>query len=74
MKVKLQIHKAGVPIYTGIHDVTDADSFGKACADAWSNLQQKQVEKESSIGALYEHLADNVMNQLDGANISFDRM
>jgi hypothetical protein len=56
MKVQLRITKNGTPIYAGAYDVADADSFGKACADAWWQLRQRQMERESSIGALMEHL------------------
>lgn len=55
------------------HDVADAESFGNACADVWWNLKQKQMEKESSIGALMEHLEHDVLNQLQGANITLER-
>jgi hypothetical protein len=49
------------------------ESFGKACADVWWNLKQQQMEKESSIGALMEHLEHDVLNQLQGANITLER-
>ena len=55
MKVRLGITKNGISLYTGAYDVADADSFGRACADACSKLMEEQVRKESSIGALMEH-------------------
>lgn len=73
MKVRLRITKNDTAIYSGMHDITDADDFGKACADAWQKLRQEQMEKESSIGALMEHLDDNVLDQLNGAHISLDK-
>ena len=69
MKVKLQITKNGTSLYAGDHDIADAESFGKACADAWSKLQQAQMKKETSIGALMEHINDNVLDQLSSASI-----
>jgi hypothetical protein len=73
MHIKLKITKAGTFIYEGIYDVADAESFGNACADAWWNLEQQQMEKESSIGALMEHLEHDVLNQLQGAHITLER-
>jgi hypothetical protein len=74
MKAKLTIEKAGEPLFAGVTDVVDADSFGRACSDAWSNLQQQQMQKETSIGALVEHLDDNVLDQLNGAIIRLHRV
>ena len=73
MKVKLRIKKNGASIYISIYDVVDAESFGTACADAWLKLRQKQLEKETSIGALMEHLETNVLDQLSGAQISLEK-
>ena len=70
MKVKLQITKDGIRLYTGVHDVVDADSFGKACANAWRTLRQRQLDNETSIGALMEQLEGNVLGELSGAHIS----
>jgi hypothetical protein len=53
--------------------VTDAESFGQACADVWFRLQDRKMQQESSIGALVEHLDDAVIEQLDGACISLTR-
>lgn len=36
MKVKLEIEKRGAFLFQGTYDVADAESFGKACADAWT--------------------------------------
>jgi hypothetical protein len=74
MKMKLQITKGGVVLHSAIYDVVDADSFGKACADAWAKLMQTQQRKESSIGALMEHLESGVLDQLDGAHIGVERV
>jgi uncharacterized protein YgiB involved in biofilm formation len=50
MNLKLRIAKRGAVLYTGAYDISDADSFAKACADAWHNLEQEQAAKEPSIG------------------------
>lgn len=74
MKVELRITKNGTSIYAGTHDVADADSFGKACADAWMALRRERLREESSIGALFEHIDDNVLDQLNGAQISLEKV
>jgi len=74
MKVELRITKNGASIYSGAYDIVDADSFGEACADAWSKLLQQRLAEEPSIGALFEHINDNVLDQLSGAHISLDKV
>ncbi len=73
MWVKLQIAKKGTTLYARDHDITDADSFAAACAEAWSKLRQAQIDKESSIGALMEYLDSSVLDQLNGAHITLEK-
>ncbi len=73
MLVRLRITKNGTSVYTGTHDVSDADSFGKACADAWCRLREDQVSRETSIGALMDHLDGGVLDLLNGAQIILDK-
>lgn len=73
MKFKLQITKDGVPLYAGDYDIVDANSFGQACTDAWRKMKERHLTRESSIGALMEHLDDGVLNQLNGAHISLEK-
>ena len=70
MRIKLQISKDGTSLYNGDYEIKDADSFGKACYDAWQQLQRAQLSRETSIGALMEHLNESVLNQLNGASIT----
>jgi hypothetical protein len=37
MKIALRITRAGTALYAGIHDVTDAETFGQACATRTAN-------------------------------------
>ena len=50
MKVKLQITKDGTSLYAGAHEIKDAQSFGKACSDAWQQLQRAQLNRDGLIG------------------------
>jgi hypothetical protein len=73
MKVRLKITKRDASLYEGTHDVTDAESLAKAWFDAWNGLKQRQMQRESSVGALMEHLDDGVLDQLIGAQVSLDK-
>lgn len=73
MKVKLQIAKDSTSLYVGTHDIEDAQSFGKACSDAWQQLQGAQLNRETSIGAVMEHVNDSVLDQLYGSTITITR-
>lgn len=74
MRVKLQIAKDGASLYTGNYEIEDAQSFGKACSDAWQQLQRAQLNRETSIGAVMEHVNDSVLNQLDGLTIAITQV
>ena len=73
MRIKLQIAKDGTSLYAGAYDIKDAQSFGKACSGAWQQLQQAQLNRETSIGAVMEHVNDSVLDQLDGSSITITR-
>jgi hypothetical protein len=74
MKAQLRITKNGAELYSGVHNIKDSQSFGSACADAWQQLQRAQVDRETSIGAVLEHVNDSVVDQLDGALISVTKI
>ena len=69
MKTKLVIKKKGVALYEGMHEITDAESFGRAFADVWAQLQDRRLQKTTSIGALMEVLNEDMFEELDGAEI-----
>ena len=70
MRVKLRITSNDAVQYEGTYDIRDAESFGRACADAWEKLRAQRMEKATSIGALYDVLNDNVLDLLLGAKLS----
>jgi hypothetical protein len=74
MKVKLRIGKKGAPLYEGVHEITDADDFGRAFADVWAQLQDRRLQKTTSIGALMEILNEDVVEELNGAQIAFEKL
>ena len=73
MKVKLRIQKDGTSLYEGVYDVSDADSFGKACAHLWTQLREQRLAKASSIGALFEALDERLLDELCGAEIMISK-
>ena len=73
MKVKLRIHKDGAPLYEGTYDVSDAESFGSACADVWNQLRDRKLTTATSIGALFDQLNEQLLDDLYGAQISLSK-
>jgi hypothetical protein len=74
MKLRLEIHNGGRPLYRGIHDVYDADSFARACAAAWTTISERQAAEATSVGALFEALEDKILEDLNGAELRFSRV
>jgi hypothetical protein len=73
MRLKLQIEKDRTALFEGTYEVTDAESFGKACAEAWTQLRVRQFGQASSVGALMETLNNNVLDALDKAHIRLSK-
>jgi hypothetical protein len=74
MKARLVIKKKGVAFYEGVHEIADAESFGRAFADVWAQLQDRRLQKTTSIGALMEVLNEDVLEELDGAQIALEKV
>ena len=70
MKARLEITKDGAVLHSGVYEIDDADTFGRAAACAWSALRERQLSNETSIGALMDHLDRGVLDQLAGAQIT----
>ena len=73
MKVKLRLRK-GATLYEAVHTITDAESFGRAFADVWVQLHNRRLQNATSIGALMEVLNESVVEELNGAQISLDKL
>ena len=74
MKVKLTITKDGAAQYEGVHDIWDPESFARAFAEVWAHMQDRRLQQTTSIGALMEILNEDVVEQLNGAQIGFERL
>jgi hypothetical protein len=73
MKVRLTIEKDRATLYEHAYEISDAESFGKACANAWMQLREQRFARATSIGALFEELDDRLLDELYGATISLAR-
>ncbi len=74
MKVKLRLSKNDAALYEGTYDVSDGESFGRACADVWSHLREQRLANASSIGALFAELDERLLDELYGADISLSKV
>jgi hypothetical protein len=74
MKIKLTIGRNGAALYEGTHEITDAESFGRAFTDVWAQLQDRRLQKATSIGALMEVLNDDMLEELNGAQIGLEKV
>jgi hypothetical protein len=74
MKIKLVIRKKGAALYEGMHEITDSQSFGRAFADVWAQVQERRLERTTSIGALMEVLNEDVLEELNGAQIGLEKV
>ena len=73
MKVKLRIQKGKAVLEERTYDISDAQSFGKACADLWTTLRDDRLAKATSIGALYDQLNERLLDELYGAQITISK-
>ena len=73
MKIKLRIKKKGTLLYEGVHEIIDQESFGAAFARVWQGVRQKRLEATTSVGELMEIINDEVLDQLQGAEISIEK-
>lgn len=70
MKLELVVRrKDGTQLYEGVHEIVDAESFGRAFTDVWGQVHDRQLQKSTSIGALMETLNEGVLEELEGAVI-----
>jgi hypothetical protein len=64
MKVKLWVHKNGATLHEEVYDISDADSFGRACAQVRTRLRERRLAQASSIGALFDALDERLLDEI----------
>ena len=70
MKVTLTLTKKGETLCREVREVADAASFAAACADIWSGLEQRALDRAIEF---MDRVNDAGVDQLDGALLSFER-
>jgi len=73
MKLKLQIEKHGARLFADTYDISDAETFGNACADAFDKLRGRRLEKATSIGAVLEDINNYALEDLQDARITLSK-
>lgn len=73
MKLALTLTKQGQTLARQVREVVDGESFAAACADLWSDLERRSLERATSVGEFMEHVNEAVFDQLDGALLSFEK-
>jgi hypothetical protein len=74
MKINLQLRKGNVLLYEGVHDVTDADSFGRAFAQVWTSVHDDRLCQTTSIGQLMELVPDETIAEINGAELILTKL
>jgi hypothetical protein len=74
MRLKLSLRKEGAVLYEGVHEVIDAETFGRAFASVWTQMQDRRLQKTTSIGALMEVLNEDLLEELNGAQIGLKEL
>jgi hypothetical protein len=57
-----------------VHDVIDAETFGRAFAEMWTQMQDRRLQETTSIGALMEVLNEDLVDQLNRAQMRLEEM
>lgn len=72
-KVNLRIIKDGKVIFSEPNEISDAASFAAACANVWQTIHQSQLDRQTSIGAVMEHIDDSVIDTLNKSTLVIER-
>jgi hypothetical protein len=73
MKVGLRLHKDGAVLHEGVYEVSDAHTFGAACAPLWKQALGSKLLNANSIGALCDIFDERLLDELYGATITISR-
>jgi hypothetical protein len=74
MKVRLKIEKGDMVLFEQAYEICDAETFGRACSHAWAQMRERRLARATSIGALFEELDNQVLGELDGANLRLSKV
>jgi hypothetical protein len=74
METKLIIWKKGAVLYEGLHEIIDSESCGRAFAGVWAQMEDRRLQKTTSIGEMMEVLNEDVLEELNGAEIRLEKV
>jgi hypothetical protein len=74
MKIKLSVTKKGASLYEGVYDIIDSEGFRQAFGDVWAQLQDRRLQGTANIGALMEVLSEDLLEELNGAEIRLEKV
>lgn len=70
MKIRMQVTRDDALLHEAIYEIDDAESFSRACTQAWNALTARDLRTATSIGALYDAI-ETEEQLLDGLVIAF---
>lgn len=73
MNVKLCIRKGNRILFESVYPISDSDSFASAFGDVWIQLRDRRLGQAASIGEYMEQMNQDVLDELQGAQISLTR-
>jgi hypothetical protein len=73
MKLKLRLSKNNTTLHEGVYDISDADTFGAACANLWKQVTENRLLGASNVGALYDVFDEHLVDEMCGATITISR-
>lgn len=73
MKVKLSIEREETVLFEDRYEIVDAESFGKACSQAWMQMREKRAAEATSVGALFEELDSALLQELLDARMKLSK-
>jgi hypothetical protein len=67
------LSKGDALLHEGQYEVSDADSFGIACAQLWKQVTESRLLKASSVGALYDVFDERLLDEMCDTTITVSR-
>jgi hypothetical protein len=76
MRISLQLKKDGRVVYQGSHDISDAESFGRAMAQVWTSINEARLARTTNVGQLMDLTSEeaaDVVDEIGGAVLVLTR-
>jgi len=73
MRILLELRKGDAVIYRGIHDISDAESFGRAMSQVWVSVNEAKLARASNVGQVMEFAGEEIVDEIGGATLILSR-